>query len=158
MSGRGRRRLRPLAIAASIALAVGTPLVAGPTDPVRAGDGGAVTGRVRAAQVMILLTTSSATSQVGGMVKAEARVTNLGATTLRSITVELRVDRIGLSVRDALATISQLKPGRAAIVTWSLCGAVAGSYVLLARVMVDETSIDSAARLLTVTPGRKRCA
>ncbi len=55
--------------------------------------------------------------------------------------------------------MAQIKAGKNAVVSWSVCGRLPGTYVLLARVTLDGASIDSPARLLTITPGGKKpCA
>ena len=157
MSGPRNPKNRWLAIGQSAALALLGILVGVHASVVSGAGSGSVTGHVRASPLTITLTTSANATPTGGTIKAEARLSNLGTTTLRSISVELRADRTGLSIKGAVVTIAQLKPGKVATVSWSVCGASAGSYVLLARATEAGGSVDSGARLLSVVPSRKTC-
>lgn len=145
-----RERVLLLALALAMALP-GSVAGAGGS-----GGSGSVGGHVRASPILVTLSLWAASAPLGQSVRVEARVLNLGKTTLRSIAVELRADGSGLVIARPATEIGQLKAGRAAIVSWSVCGSAAGSYVLLARVTVDGLAIDSAARILTITVGGKR--
>lgn len=152
-SGRPIRRLAALVSGLAIIAPV-LPLT-GLVDATGAG----VDGRVRASPISITFTLAAAEAQVGQVTKAEARVTNLGPTTLRNLAVELRVDQSGLSIRRALLQLTSIKPGRSTTVSWQVCGVVVGSYVLLVRAIESGESVDSQARLLTVRAGgRRSCA
>jgi hypothetical protein len=143
-------RLRFVTLAIVVVLALpGT--VAGTS-----GAAGRVTGRVVASPLGVTLQLALESVRVGQLVKAEARITNVGAVTLRGIAVEIRADRAGLAIRTPTVEVASLKPGRSTTVTWSVCGRVEGSYVLLARVTHDVVQLESEARLLSVTAGGRR--
>ena len=144
-------RWRAVVLAVSLAMALPSPAVG--TD----GDG-AVEATVRASPLLVTFTVASDSIQVGQSVKAEARITNIGATTVSGFTVELRADPAGLSTKSALHQVGPLKPGKAATIRWQVCGRSAGSYVVLALVTEEGHPMDGAARMLTVRAGgRKSC-
>jgi hypothetical protein len=150
---RGPTRPRRLA-ALLAALAVAAPMLvhAGPVT----GAEGHVGAQVRASPIVVTFTLSAASAQVGQTIKAEASIANIGSATLRNVAVELRADRTGLSFKNPIVTIAQLKAGKSTTVGWSVCGRLAGSYLVLARVTESGQPIDSPARLLTVSPGGRR--
>jgi hypothetical protein len=140
-------RLRLLALAA--AFAVGLPGAVAATSA-------SVDARVRVSPLLVTLTLSTDSAQTGQALRAEATLTNVGATTLRSIRVELRADRAGLVIQDPISSVSQLRAGRSVTLAWSVCGRQVGSYVLLVRATAAGVSIDSQARVLAIVPGGRR--
>jgi hypothetical protein len=147
--------LRPLVAAVVAILAGGAALTPSPAvgvDPAS----GVVVGTVRVNPAIVTLSLSAGTARLGQSIKADVRVTNDGADTLRSVTVELRADRAGLAIRDTLAQVSQIKPGKSVTVSWAVCGRVVGLYVLVARVVVGAASVDSGARLLEITTNARK--
>jgi uncharacterized membrane protein len=114
---------------------------------------------VRASPLRIALDISAASVPVGKTFQVKAAVTNDGADPARDIRVELRLDPEGLSVhKGSVRTISQVKGGKSASVSWSVCATVSGSYVLLAQADDDGATIESTARILSVTgTGRRAC-
>jgi len=128
-----------------------------PVMPAAAGDAGFVIGSVRVFPLVIELSLGASSIGLGHTTRVEASVTNVGPATVQSIVVELRADPAGLAVRNDVVRIAQLKRGRSTTVSWSVCGAAIGTYVVLARVSAAGASIDSVAQLLSVTPGRRRC-
>jgi hypothetical protein len=139
--------------AASLGLAL--LLVAAPVTA--AGSEGSVTATVRISGVTVSLNLSAATIAVGQSVKAEVLVTNVGDRVIRTVVVELRLDEAGLGVRGGPSKgISQLRAGTGSSVSWAVCGRTPGAYIVLATATVDSISIDSEARLLTVTESTRR--
>ena len=121
-----------------------------------AAGGGSIGGHVRPFQLLVSLDMSATRAQIGQVVQAHASVSNPGKTVVKKVTVELRFDPVGLRVPKALTVVAQIKAGSSATTSWSVCGRVVGVYVLLARVTLDGTSVDSAARVLTITSGGKK--
>jgi len=119
-----------------------------------------VNGRVTAFPAIVSFVVSPTSAKVGVAVGAGATITNVGGSTLTSIVVELRADVGGLAVNKASQSIAQLKPGKSATISWSVCGRTVGSYVLLARATIGTMSVDSPARVLTITAntGKKNCS
>jgi len=148
-----RSGVRFLALAIAVALSQpGTSYASG-------GSAGSSRGLVLASPLLVTLTLSTSFASIGQTVKAEARVSNLGSSTLRSTRLELRADGTGLTISRPLNEIGQLKPGKSTSVSWSVCGRAAGSYVLLVRTTVAGIATDSPAQVLTVGPGgRKACS
>jgi CARDB protein len=146
------RRLPRLAAIGLAALLLAPGIAAGAS-------GGSVRGRVFASPLFVTLSLSPGSAQVGQPIKAEATVSNLGKQAISSIRLELRADRAGLAIRDAIAEVNNLKAGKSATVTWSVCGRTVGSYVLLVRATAGGVSIDSPARVLAIVAGgKKSCA
>jgi CARDB protein len=118
-----------------------------------------VGGRVTVFPATVAFVVSPTAARVGVGVAAGATITNVGPSTLNSIVVNLRVDPAGLVVNKASQSIAQLKPGKSATVSWSVCGRTVGSYVLLAQVTIGKMAVDSPGRVLTITPNtaKKMC-
>jgi hypothetical protein len=152
---RSGRRLRTAAIAVALALAT-----AGSSNAESTSMSASVAGSVQVLGLEIDLVLSTSTARVGDKVRALATVANVGPARISNITVELRVDAAGLRVKGATTTtIARLLAGRTLTSTWTLCPLEPGNYLVLARATVDGASVESAARLLTVSPGqRKGCA
>jgi hypothetical protein len=126
--------------------------------PVRGASEDAVTGTVLVASLQLTLELSSSTVATGESVLARARVTNLGGASLRGIVVTLRLDPDGLLVkRPASKKVPQLAPGKTSIVSWSLCGRRPGILVILAQATVGGVTVESPARVLTITAGHRTC-
>jgi hypothetical protein len=49
-----------------------------------------------------------------------------------------------------------LKPGESGLVAYTICGQRPGNYIVLARATLAGASVDSPARLLTITAGKER--
>jgi len=127
-------------------------------NPAAAAGSRAVTGTVRAAAVGITLSLSATTARVGDQVTATATVRNFTSGTLKTVTIDLRFDASGLALKPTGSQSVQVKAGRTADAKWSICGTRVGSYVIVARATVNGVSIDSDARLLTITLGAKKAA
>ena len=92
------------------------------------------------------------------MLQAQATVSNVGSSAIREIQVAFRVDPDGLRVNRGIVDLAQVKAGKSAVVSWSVCARVAGTYVVLARATADGASLESPARVLTIAPsGRRSC-
>jgi hypothetical protein len=143
----GRRR----AIGALVGL-----VLLGSAPTASAAGGGTISSHVRASPLLVVLDLSATGTQVGQPVKAQATVSNLSKSLVKKVTVEMRFDPVGLRINKATTEIAQIKPGKSTSVSWSVCGQLPGTYVLLARVTLDGVSIDSSARLLTVAAGGKK--
>jgi subtilase family serine protease len=112
---------------------------------------------VRVMPLAISLDLSTSQARVGDSVRARATVTNLGSVRVSNVVIELRVDAAAVSVRGALAsTIPRIQPGHAASISWNLCATRTGNVLILARATVDGASIESPARLLTISGQRNR--
>jgi uncharacterized membrane protein len=145
-----RRGRRGLIAALALLLSTSPLAVAGEAE-------GSVTATVRISGVTVVLEMAAASITVGQAVKAEAFVTNLGADTVRRVTVELRFDESGLSVRGGTSkSISNLRAGVTSSVSWNICGRSPGAYLVLVTATADDIAIDSEARLLVVNPGGRR--
>ncbi len=131
-----------------------TTLLAAPV--VLAGSEATVTGRVRVSPLTLLLELSTSTATVGQKLQAQATVSNVGASAIREVQVELRVDADGLRVNKNIVDLAQIKAGKSAVVSWSVCARVAGTYVVLARATADGASLESPARVLTIAHGSRR--
>jgi hypothetical protein len=149
MRGRGSRTgLGPAALAVALAVATASAINA---------ESASISASVQVMPLEIVLDLSDSDALVGEWVRARATVTNAGATRVSDVTVELRVDSSRVSIRGGVTTtISRLKPGQAASVSWWLCGTQDGNYFVLARATLDGASVDSEARLLTVSGQRRR--
>jgi subtilase family serine protease len=114
---------------------------------------------VRASPLRVALGISASSVTVGKTFQVKATVTNDGADPASDVRVELRLDPVGLSVhKGSVRTISQVKGGKSASVSWSICATAPGSYVLLAQVDDDGATIESPARIVSVTgTGRRTC-
>jgi hypothetical protein len=118
-----------------------------------------VTATLRISPLGVVLDLSSATVPLGKTVQATATVTNWSSAAVRAVAVELRLDPAGLTVKPVgTREIRQIKGARQAAVSWTVCAASLGTYVLLAQATVNGDTVESAARILTVTgTGRKSC-
>jgi hypothetical protein len=134
-------------------------LAFGSPGAVIADPGAAVRAEVTVHPLTVVLTVSPSQAAVGKRVQVEASVLNRGPVRVSGISVELRAASDGLAVRTALTqTIGHLRPAQRASVAWTVCGRVAGTYVLLARATVAGAAVESPARLLTIVSDRKgRC-
>jgi len=145
-----RSRVLAVAVAMVLVWSLAHSVVGAGTRPLDA--------RVRVSPISVTLAVSPTSVLVGGQITATATVRNLTSTTIKVVQVQLRVDNRGLALKPAGIQSVQVKAGRTADVKWSICGAVAGTYVVIARATVDGGSIDSAGHLITVVAGgRKRC-
>lgn len=144
------RRIRAGAAALAVVLAIGMP---GSLDA----DSASIQASVRVSPITVRLEISAAQLRAGDTTRALATVTNLGPVKLSSVRVELRVDTAGVHVRgDAVSTISKLQPGHSATVSWTICAVEQGNFVVLAHATVEGGSVDSPARLLSVSGRRPR--
>jgi CARDB protein len=149
----GRTSIRAVLIVAVAAIVLFEAPLAGAAPP---GVGG-VGVTVGVSPLGVTLNLSPEQTTVGRAVRAKASVTNLGPTTITEVSVALRVDRTGLVVSGpASSTIDRLRPGQTASVTWSICGQVAGQYIVLARASHGGVDVESLARLLRITDGGRR--
>ena len=124
------------------------------TPPARAADEVGVTATFRVSPIVVALELSAPTVRVGQAVTARVTATNLGSQTLRSVTVSVRFEPVGLVPKGASSSrLSQLKAGKSGEVSFKLCGAAVGSYLVLAQAELDGSTIESPARLLMVTEG-----
>lgn len=141
-----------------VAVAVLTVVLAGAPVAV-ARDGAGMSLTVRANPLGVVLDVSATSLALGKSILAKATVTNAGTASLGDIVVELRLDRAGLAIRKGVERgISEIKGGKTESVTWSICAASPGSYLLLAQATADGATVESAARIVTVTgTGRKAC-
>jgi hypothetical protein len=140
-----------------LAVALALFLAAWPASASADSHQGSVTATVQISGVVVALELASNQITVGQSVKAEAFVANLGGATVRRVDVELRFDESGLSVRSGTSkSISNLRPGATSSVSWNVCGRASGAYLVLATATVDDTTIESEARLLTVSEGGGR--
>ena len=154
---RGLRRLVVAATVVAVGLApaglLGTPGAAGATEPATGG----VDASLRVSPLAVALTLVPDQAGVGRRVRARVAVTNLGPTAISGVTAEIRLDRDGLVIAgSAVVVIGRIRPGQTASVSWSVCGRLAGQYLVLARATLDGASVESPARLLTITPGGRR--
>ena len=147
------RRIGRVAAVVLAALIVGTPMVAAD------GSEGRVTATVIVSPLGVTLDVAASSVPVGKAFQARANVTNGWTSVVRDILVELRLDPVGLAVRqDSQREIGQIKGGRSASVSWTVCGMSPGSYVLLVQATVDGATVESVARIVTVTDdGRRSC-
>lgn len=112
---------------------------------------------VRVMPLAISLDLSTSQARVGDSVRARAIVTNLGSARVSNVVVELRVDASAVSVRGGLAsTVPRIQAGHAASISWNLCAIRTGNVLILARATLDGVSIESPARLLTISGQRNR--
>jgi uncharacterized membrane protein len=149
MRERGSRPgLGPAALAVALALAMAGATNAASTS---------ITASVDVLPLEIILDLSDSDALVGESIRARATVTNAGSTRVTDVIVEIRVDSSRVGIRGSpTTTISRLKPGQAASVSWTLCGSQAGNYFVLARATLDGASVESEARLLTISGQRRR--
>ena len=139
-------------VVATVLLALG--LVAG----AHAAGSGSITGTVVAVSPLtVSLTLSPASTSVGGSVSATATVVNTGGAPIADVAVVLIADpNLTVSGGDTrpLGTI----PGKGSTQAfWPLCALKAGGYVVLARTTAGPLRIDSAAQVLSVSPGPGQC-
>ena len=134
-------------------------LVGSATGPIRAIDRATVGGRVAVHPLVATLVGSATQAPVGQKVHFTASIVNDGPGRVGPIAVELRSAATGLRIKGAVVqSISRLRPGQLASISWTVCGQTPGAYVLLARATLDGASVESAARLLTIVADRKgRC-
>jgi hypothetical protein len=140
------------------ALALAVACVMPATGAAQAATEGSVTGQVLLSPVALDLAIQPATARTGTWVAARVTLRNIGPTALGRITVRVRAAG-GLVVRPAAArSVRGLGSGAATSLGWSLCGLAPGAYVVFAEASFGRVVVDSAARLLTVTPGQGTCA
>jgi uncharacterized membrane protein len=143
-----RPRLAPAVLAVVLAAAMAGSINAESTS---------ISASVGVVPLEIALDLSTLDARVGDAVRVRATVLNAGPNRVSNVTVELRVDTSGLSVRGGLnTTIARIQSGHAASVSWTLCPTRTGNYLVLARATVDGASVESEARLLTIAGQRKR--
>jgi uncharacterized protein (DUF58 family) len=122
-----------------------------------ADDEASVTGHVDVSPLVVSLSVSPTTSPVGKPVRADVRVTNIGAVRVSNVLVEVRAATDGLRIKSGTPqTLSKLKPGETGSIGYTVCGQKPGNYIVLARATLAGKSVESAARLLTITPGKER--
>ena len=141
-------RRRIVALASALVLAAAPVALAGPS--------GSVTATVRVQPLVVTLALEPSTANVGASIQARSTITNNSESSSLAVRVELRLDPVGVVVKssaghDALT----IRPGRNVSAKWTLCGRTPGSYVVLARVTVGDTEVESPARLLTIRPNPK---
>lgn len=120
-------------------------------------DESGLTATVRVSPSTVVLDVSRSSVTMGETLRAEATVTNHGAGIVRDVIVELRLDPDGLIVRqDRLRAIGRIKGGRSTSVSWRVCAAAPGSYVLLAQATADGTTVESDASIVSVAHGGRR--
>jgi hypothetical protein len=142
----------------AFALAAAIVLVGSLAQSVAGAGARPINASVRVSPISVTLALSPTSIRVGEQITATATVRNLTSTTIKVVQVQLRVDTSGLMLKPAGLQSVQVKAGKTADLKWSICGAVAGTYVVMARATVDGASIDSAGHLVTVVAGgRKRC-
>jgi uncharacterized membrane protein len=125
------------------------------TSSVQAASDVRVDATVYVVPLAISLDVSPDEAAVGKPVKVRAIVTNTGTSTLTAVAVAVRFDPVGLVVVNGTnRTIARLATGRSASVSWQVRGEAAGVFVLLARASLGSASVESEARLLTITPRR----
>jgi hypothetical protein len=123
-----------------------------------AADEGTIEGRVAVHPLAVALELSTSATTTGKAIQARATVTNQGSAVAAAVTVTLRLAPAGLVPRDALAqSIARIRAHRSAKVTWSLCPAAPGSYLLFAQATLNGSTVESRARVVTVTAGRRGC-
>jgi hypothetical protein len=145
----GRRIGSPITIVIAV-LVLTSPVV------LAAGEG-SLSATVRVSPLQARLELSATSTQVGKTFKATAVVTNVGPSVVKDVTVDLRLDGAGLVIeRPGPKTIEQIKPVKAATVSWMVCAASPGTYLLLAQATVAGETVESAARVVTVTAGGRR--
>ncbi len=116
-----------------------------------------VTAHVRVSPLVLSFELSASTIKVGQTVTARVTATNVSSDTLRSISLNVRFEPVGLIRRGpSTSRVNQLKSGRSADASFALCAAAAGSYVVLAQAVHDGVTIESPARLVSVLEGRKQ--
>jgi uncharacterized repeat protein (TIGR01451 family) len=150
-----RRRPR-IAIVPALVAVVLAVTTAGATSA----ESASIAASVRVVPLEITLELSTMNARIGDAIKARVTIRNAGPTRVSNVTAELRVDASAVKVRGSLiATIARLQPGHATTVSWTLCPAAVGNILILARATLGGTSVESAARLLTVTgSGRRGCS
>jgi hypothetical protein len=142
------RRWRFLVLAIALLVAVT------PASPARAADEVGVVATFRILPITVALDLPASTIRVGQSATARVLVTNQAATTVRSVTLSLRFEPVGLVPKGATsARLTQLKGGKVGEASFKLCGAAVGAYLVLAQAQLDGVTIESPARLLVVTEG-----
>lgn len=146
---------RQLRRAVTVACALAICLVAPGPRAIRA-EGASITGTVTVSPLQITLDLSATQASTGTPVRANATVVNVGPVRVIQLVVTLRMNTTGLQVKGDLAqTIARLRSGQSGSITWTICGVLPATYVLMASVSVGGNTIDSEAHLLTITPGKK---
>jgi hypothetical protein len=113
-----------------------------PVGSARAQDGSAVDATVVANPLAVELSIHPATIGTGRFATARAIVTNVGETDLADVSVVLRADPTGLQlVSDSEQIVGTLPGGRSQSVRWRICGAIEGSYVVVAQAMATSASL-----------------
>jgi hypothetical protein len=122
--------------------------------PVQAGEA-AVTAHLQVSPLLVALDMSATTIKVGQGTTALAIATNVSSDTLRSVTLTVRFEPVGLSSRGATSVLLKpLKGGRSGEASFRLCATAVGSYLVLAQAEHAGATIESPARLLVVVEGR----
>jgi hypothetical protein len=116
---------------------------------------GRVEATVRIVPITVSLTIEPSSAAIGAPIHARATVANGSASEAAIVSVELRFDPAGVLLKSDGRSTFTVRPGRSTSTGWTLCGRVAGSYVVLARAEVGGTFVDSPARLLTILAGPK---
>jgi hypothetical protein len=125
------------------------------TGSARAADGGSVTGSVVVNPAVVAFSLSSTSVSAGSPFGVTATVSNLGTSSLSNVDVTLQLDSsVGGASTKTLASIAG---GGTGSVSWQLCGAVPGNYVLLAKAQFGAFSSESAAQVLQITAGTGTC-
>lgn len=136
-------------------LVLGLALLVAVAPPASAAEELSVSASFHVSPITVALELSASTVRVGQSVTARVTATNLGNETVRSVTLSLRFEPVGLVQKGATSSrLNQLKAGRSAEVSFKICGAAVGSYLVLAQGELDGSTIESPARLLVVTEGR----
>ena len=119
---------------------------------------GSVEATVTVSPLRIELALSRERVAVGRLLQARAVVENTSDATLEGVFATLRLDPAGVLVRKGESrAIRRLRDGTSAMMSWSICGERAGTYVVLARVTTGSLPVDSPARLLVVDPAARTC-
>ncbi|HEX5590321.1 MAG TPA: NEW3 domain-containing protein [Candidatus Limnocylindrales bacterium] len=133
----------------------GLAMLLAATPPARAADEVGVTATLHVSPIVVDLELSASSVRIGQAVTARVTATNLGTQTVRSVTLSVRFEPVGLVPKGATtARLSQLKGGKSGEASFKLCGAAVGAYLVLAQAELDGATIESQARLLVVTEGR----
>ena len=116
-----------------------------------------ISASVRVVSIAVTLELSTQAARVGDKVRAQATVTNVGTSRVGSLVVSLRADSAGVVIRGSPEiAINRLQPGHSTTVSWNLCPAQSGNYLLLAHASVAGAGVESQTRLLQVSGQKKR--
>jgi hypothetical protein len=120
-----------------------------------AAGGGSVSGSVVVNPLAVALSLSSMSVSAGSPFSATATISNLGVAPLANVGITLQIDStIGGASTKTLAAIAGSGTGS---VSWQLCGAVPGNYVVLAKAQFGAFSSESPAQVLQITAGAAKC-